>query len=630
MEETVSPNKYKYTLQANDFVKLFLASDEEFDQLRETLIKDGSIDEHCIRRTEDFVLFRNLKILGTVHFLNQQKENCRKVECENMTFWNFDVYNCWLKASEEYPVFLFNNCTIKRLSIEVSYVSVISFRKNTILDHSWFQDAFLYIVEFQELTVRSVSFQKSFVDSFTLSKSTVKDFEIGSKSAIKSFSVKDGSEIGLLYCEEVVFWNFEVINSHLKTLVASKIVGELNLQGGSLNSSRILESIINDINVSFSADLNLNFSDSKINAIEFKNSGINPKSILSFNDTSIYAIIINKSSVLGNLYFRKINRLEDVTKWSNEMIVDFIGAISSDMTFREEASKIHESIFSEIEKEFIQTCDNIKRLHPDPVIQIAHSSLGKTEFTDFPLGDYRFEFRSSKVSECFVSGGSLPANNVHIVGAESGSKEEFEQKASFYNQFKKIFDAQGDIYHATQFQAKWAEEQRNALRLRHKEELIGNGFSDKGMFEWFLAFFRPNSQSIHKAWQWIINKKIMRRIGLSVNTTSNDLFTLWLNRLSNLHGESYLRALAFIALSALAFYLIHLCAIGRLYWGGEFDPNLLGYYFEYWNPAHKINFIAGDEKINGWAVAFDFVGRVFVSYGIYQFIAAFRKHTKKQ
>ena len=336
---------------------------------------------------------------------------------------------------------------------------------------------------------------------------------------------------------------------------------------------------------------------------------------------------IDQFSVLGNLYFKSVKLLSEDHKWIRG--INHVVKLK-DPELTASLNQKYDGLSLQIRNMYKKNNDRIKKRYKTPTIRIFHSSLGKTEFTDFPLGDYRFEFRSSKVSECFVSGGSLPSNNVHIVGAKSGSKEEFEQKASFYNQFKKIFEAQGDIYHATQFQAKWAEEQRNALRLRHKEELFENGFSDKGMFELFLAFFRPNSKSIHKAWQWIINKKIMRRIGLSVNTTSNDLFTLWLNRLSNLHGESYLRALAFIALLALVFYIIHLCAIGRLYWGGEFDPNLLGYYFEYWNPAHKINFIAGDEKISGCAVAFDFVGRVFVSYGIYQFIAAFRKHTKKQ
>ena len=236
-----------------------------------------------------------------------------------------------------------------------------------------------------------------------------------------------------------------------------------------------------------------------------------------------------------------------------------------------------------------------------PIIKISQSSLGKTEFTDCPLADYRFEFSNSKITECFVSGGSIPTDNVHIINAESNSLKEHEQKASFFNQFKKIFEAQGDIYHATQFQAKWAEEQRKELGLRKKEEYKRVG-----------------------------KMKLWLRVKIFFNSTSNDIFTLWLNKISNLHGESWARALAFLFVSAIFFYLLYLLTICRLFNGNSIDWNLFGYFFQYFNPAHDIRFIDENLKINGWTVFVDYLGRLFVAYGIYQFIAAFRKHTKKQ
>jgi len=76
--------------------------------------------------------------------------------------------------------------------------------------------------------------------------------------------------------------------------------------------------------------------------------------------------------------------------------------------------------------------------------------------------------------------------------------------------------------------------------------------------------------------------------------------------------------------------LLYLLTICRLFNGNSIDWNLFGYFFQYFNPAHNIRFIDENLKINGWTVFVDYLGRLFVAYGIYQFIAAFRKHTKKQ
>lgn len=198
-----------------------------------------------------------------------------------------------------------------------------------------------------------------------------------------------------------------------------------------------------------------------------------------------------------------------------------------------------------------------------------------------------------------MSGNSIPTDKVNILGAEPNSLEEYQQKASFFNQFKKIFEAQGDIYHATQFQAKWAEEQRKELLLRKRVEF----------------------KNVTKLWS---------KIKITFNSISNDIVTLWLNKISNLHGESYARTLGvFFGLIIPGIYLILLCSLGRISFSAEFDLNLFWKYFEFVNPAHSMKFIDEENEIKGGAILVDFIGRVFVSYAIYQFISAFRKHTKK-
>ncbi len=59
----------------------------------------------------------------------------------------------------------------------------------------------------------------------------------------------------------------------------------------------------------------------------------------------------------------------------------------------------------------------------------------------------------------------------------------------------------------------------------------------------------------------------------------------------------------------------------------EVCKSYFSYYFDFMNPTHKIDYL--DAKSPGaWSYLWDFCGRVFVSYGIYQTVQAFRKYKK--
>ena len=60
------------------------------------------------------------------------------------------------------------------------------------------------------------------------------------------------------------------------------------------------------------------------------------------------------------------------------------------------------------------------------------------------------------------------------------------------------------------------------------------------------------------------------------------------------------------------------------------DGDFAGYYFTFLDPTHKIDFLKDKGvTLSGWSSLVDFLGRIVVGYGIYQFISAFRKHGKK-
>jgi hypothetical protein len=312
-------------------------------------------------------------------------------------------------------------------------------------------------------------------------------------------------------------------------------------------------------------------------------------SLLSFSKSSIINIQFLELSMLGNLFLKSISCDNFNPMWMSKD--EFIIELDENEPLQ---SLLIEKFKMQLDHIY-QTFDNEYKTK-NKIIHFSFSSLGKTEFTDCPFGEYRIEFSNSKITDCFVSGGTLPANNVHIIDAETNSIKEHEQKASFYNQFKKIFEAQGDIYHSTQFQAKWAEEQRKELALRKGDEY----------------------KNAPKLWA---------KIKITFNSTSNDIVTLWLNMLSNLHGESYLRTLgAFFLIFIPIIYFILL----RLMDLPINDKEMICKYFVFLNPAHSMKFINENKEITGAAIPIDFIGRIVVSYAIYQFVAAFRKHTKKQ
>lgn len=107
-----------------------------------------------------------------------------------------------------------------------------------------------------------------------------------------------------------------------------------------------------------------------------------------------------------------------------------------------------------------------------------------------------------------------------------------------------------------------------------------------------------------------------------------DQFNLWLNRWSSNHGTSYGRAFLFIVLMGGVFFYCSLIAtkefsfeLNPLNWSYEAG---IKYYVQFLIPTHKFNYMGIQE--NSWFYIWDFLGRTFVGYGIYQFIQAFRKY----
>lgn len=112
-----------------------------------------------------------------------------------------------------------------------------------------------------------------------------------------------------------------------------------------------------------------------------------------------------------------------------------------------------------------------------------------------------------------------------------------------------------------------------------------------------------------------------------------DFFILKLNWLSNNHGTSWLYGIIFtISIGFLFFYFGLISTenykFSLTYINYKNFEACFKYFVTFLLPTHDINYMI-DEKPSIFFYLWDFIGRIFVSYGIYQTIQAFRKYKNK-
>lgn len=112
-------------------------------------------------------------------------------------------------------------------------------------------------------------------------------------------------------------------------------------------------------------------------------------------------------------------------------------------------------------------------------------------------------------------------------------------------------------------------------------------------------------------------------------------FILFLGKISNSHGESWTKGVGFTLTVGFLFFYLSLINTEKFYftlnpqkfsWSAFSDG--FNYYFEFLLPTHEFDYLdtfKPEYLFRFW----DFIGRIFVSFGIYQTVVAFRKyHTK--
>lgn len=627
MSNDSPPKEYKYKLKAEDFVKLLLANNEEFEELKKELLGNT---ENGIGRKNGYTGLIDVEIEGDIIIKDEISNNCSPIICIDVKMKAFTIRHSNLKHS--------NGLKETYLEFNDSEIESITIAANSAIGDVFFTRCEIGLIEIYSSSIEWCFITESKTENIRISStSKTKDFHI-LKSITGNFVIDD-STTGKFDFNEASILDFDLANSQSKDITFNSCgTGKINIQKSKLESISLDTCSTGDLNLDnsviqhFRANLlycNFTISNSiisylkvyncsipefkieqfckieayifggHINHLNFYDTTLSRESLFSFSKTRIYFLQMEEFSMLGSLYYRYITKAEKEFDWID--IETFIKVMEIEGKQRLDIIEQIKSQYSSSVADYKDKCIKLKNEVKKSCVRISRSSLGKTEFIDCPFSEFHFEYNNSKIIECSFIGEPFPISNVQVLNSKSDKLEDHRQIASLCNQLKKIFEAQGDIYHATQFQAKWAEHQQEVLKLQRIEKL----------------------KDVEKP-------KLWSKIKIYFNTTSGDIYTLWLNKISNMHGESWPRAFGWIMGLGLAFYLLYLFSIGGLVTTNELDFNLIGYYFEFLNPAHKFNFSNEGNIASGWTVFIDVAWRIIVAYLIYQFIAAFRKHTKKQ
>lgn len=116
----------------------------------------------------------------------------------------------------------------------------------------------------------------------------------------------------------------------------------------------------------------------------------------------------------------------------------------------------------------------------------------------------------------------------------------------------------------------------------------------------------------------------------------SDRILLWLNTYSNNHGESWCRGVMFTVISSFLFYSLFSLSVGYSKWSlticnwsifsSEYWENILRYLWLFDQEGFKE--LVNEKEATLLSYIFFILGKIFVGYGIYQTISAFRKYRK--
>lgn len=671
MEE--APKKYKYEIPAEVFIEAFTATNEEFEEKKEYLGQYGIIREigEKINRTlsnthreswytifEDSLILPNYSnkldlayldkpldahlvishcslpdiIISTSQFGVKNKFQSPNLFLDNVDFKGFTISkntiigDFWITNSLQNGLFIiregsmvgnFNISNKTRLggfsisgNLNSGYATFFIGGKEERVSATWnLGNIKLDNYDSTHIGDFRISDNTHIGDFLIYSKAVTGHINISNKVRLGNLSIFGKAEIGNVYFEN----NIEVGNFYLaeyvktgflhfnqvsaKAISLENLTTSLKIEYCNIPELKILNSELNEFKIGEKCNVNITITDCRINYLKIVKMIFKKDSTLSMNNVSLFAFIIDEVDIHGQFTFRRIQSLYKPYRHLRNLTRFFL----------------NDSIKRSLEELF--KLQGVSK----STIRISYTSLGNTEFIDCDLNGFeRFEFNNSRITEVFISGGSIPEENVYIHGSEADSADWFDQKISFFNQLSSVFQRQGDTYRAINYRSKSSKFQRKLLekKLAERSSLFDSLFKFSG---WVSNL---------KFTQWITNW-FRRRADIL------ELLPFVLNNLSNRHGENWGRALVFIITSSVALYMIIIATTESWSFHWSMNPahvnwTLIGAYFDFINPVRPFDFY--DNLVSNkhaFLPLLDLLSRVIIGYGIYQLIQAFRRYGRK-
>ncbi|HLX93904.1 MAG TPA: hypothetical protein VKR32_19610 [Puia sp.] len=208
------------------------------------------------------------------------------------------------------------------------------------------------------------------------------------------------------------------------------------------------------------------------------------------------------------------------------------------------------------------------------------SDLGQAKIISCDFSKAKFEFENSEISELFLSESKFPRR------ATTDSKYNPQQSQLAFGQLSVAYSIQGDRVNALDQQARELDAYYHSLKKKFPNNFI-------------------------------------------------DLVNLWFNKVSNDFGRNWLLGVIFtFSFGIIAFLLIVESSFEHFLGLQSFSTAaLFATFFKFMNP---IRFFNTDElfgaaagkprlELTGWSYVIDFTARIFIAYGYYQTIQAFRR-----
>ncbi|MDD7886130.1 hypothetical protein [Flavivirga sp. 57AJ16] len=223
----------------------------------------------------------------------------------------------------------------------------------------------------------------------------------------------------------------------------------------------------------------------------------------------------------------------------------------------------------------------------------------------------------------------------------SGKLSVFDFKFDDYNSYGKIYaDTNEELYKTknkiSYFKAyetvyERAVSQNNQIPIENKREtyrILKNHLESEKNFINAIPFKVMESKThLKESYKKLIN-------GHTITRPLSNIIVLFLNAISNWFGSSYIIGVLFTIGIGGLFYYLSILNFGLYEFAWSIDNDIfkenLGAFAQFIIPTHRFDYatkyFGNDGVIDHGFYLWDILGRIFVGYGIYQTIQAFRKY----